>query len=181
MFHVYAAQDDGRIWISPVTVFASVQQSAEKIIRTDYRSALHMEFKAKSEDFDDPKFDKHNLEWVHEGIVPVRVLKKLGIYVPSNQGDPFIYPDGKTPEQVLQEEAELNEPEIPEYKPKYSEIKCEWCGQQVPKNGAAQYSHLRKHINELVNMKMLSKPESKKINSIKLNLKHRKIFRKAFH
>ncbi|KKL63211.1 hypothetical protein LCGC14_2177360 [marine sediment metagenome] len=182
MFHVYVCRDDGRIWKEPITINAGVQQSAEKTVRNHYEDMdiLHFELKLKSDIHDDPRFEKHNLIWAHDGIVSIGKLKSLGIDIPENQSKPFIYPDGKTVKEILAESEEIEEREIEEYVPKYKSINCEWCKQQVPKNGAAQFSHLKKHLSELVASGAMTKKKAKDIRSIKLDSKTKKIFLREF-
>lgn len=59
---------------------------------------------------------------------------------------------------------------------KYEDKKCEWCQDTLPSNGAAQFSHLRKHVSQLQKMKLLSDQDVKEIRSIKLTSEIRKRF-----
>lgn len=175
---------DGRIWRDPITVFASVQQSAEKIVRQDFGDrVLHIELKLKADEYDDPRFSKYNYEWIHEGIAPTKTLKRFNIEVPPNQNKPFLYPDGKTIKEVLEEDTVIESVESAPVKTrtsKYKNVKCKWCDDDIPSNGAAQFSHLKKHINQLVERGILNKSQASKIRSIKLDNKHEKIFADAF-
>lgn len=64
---------------------------------------------------------------------------------------------------------------------KYDRIKCEWCGAQIPSNGAAQFSHLKKHVKELVESKIISESLASEIKKLKLKPNIRKIFEKNFN
>lgn len=64
---------------------------------------------------------------------------------------------------------------------KYDRVQCEWCGSMIPSNGAAQFSHLRKHINELVKKGKLTELAAKSINSTKLSKVMRKLFERHFN
>jgi hypothetical protein len=46
---------------------------------------------------------------------------------------------------------------------------CQWCGESLPSNGAAQFSHLRKHVLQLVKANILTKDQVGEIRSIKLS------------
>ena len=180
LFYVLVHKKDDRIWRVPFMVNAGVQQSAEKITRDHFGDyMLHIEFKAKADEHDDKKYEKYSLDWLHEGIVPVKTLGSLGINIPPNQSVPFVYPDGKTPNQVMKEEETIIEVEE-EIKPKFKLMKCEWCKQEIPKNGAAQFSHLKKHLSELVEKGALTARKAKSIRSTKLDKKIRRIFHKEF-
>lgn len=74
------------------------------------------------------------------------------------------------PAKIFQKE-EVKEVEVPLSKPvgKFELKKCEWCGETLPSNGAAQFSHLRKHIKQLVEGKLLSEENGKEVRSIKLS------------
>ena len=63
---------------------------------------------------------------------------------------------------------------------RYPEATCEWCKEKLPSNGAAQYSHLTKHIKELTNKGFLTKEQAMAIRSIKLSNNIREIFIKHF-
>lgn len=57
---------------------------------------------------------------------------------------------------------------------------CPYCQAEVPTNGAAQFSHLKKHINELVSKGVLDEKQAKSIRSVKLSVKMRKVFKGVF-
>jgi hypothetical protein len=56
-----------------------------------------------------------------------------------------------------------------------NEIKCEWCGDDLPTNGAARFSHLKKHIRELVKKKLLTQEQANLIRKLDLDNEIRKI------
>jgi hypothetical protein len=62
---------------------------------------------------------------------------------------------------------------------KYSKIQCEWCDAEICSNGAAQFSHLKKHLALLVKEEIITDKDSKKVRSTKLTPKMRKIFVEA--
>lgn len=53
---------------------------------------------------------------------------------------------------------------------------CEWCNERLSNNGAAQFSHLKKHLRQLVKMKLLSDDQVSKITSVKLEPEIYKVF-----
>lgn len=63
---------------------------------------------------------------------------------------------------------------------KFGEKTCQWCGEVLPGNGAAQFSHLKKHINWLVSKEVLTKEESQAIRSVKLTPEMEKKFKIGF-
>jgi len=63
---------------------------------------------------------------------------------------------------------------------KYEMKVCFWCHEPVPSNGAASYSHLKKHINELVAKKVLDKEQANAVRSVKLTPEMETIFKEAF-
>jgi hypothetical protein len=67
-------------------------------------------------------------------------------------------------------------PKLSGYQPKL----CPYCSGEVPSNGAAQFSHLKKHINELVGRSVLTKEQADGIRSIKLTPEMAQIFAGAF-
>lgn len=62
------------------------------------------------------------------------------------------------------------------YQPKI----CPYCAGEVPSNGAAQFSHLKKHINDLVGRAVLTKEQADGIRSVKLTPEMAQIFAGAF-
>jgi hypothetical protein len=50
----------------------------------------------------------------------------------------------------------------------YENIKCKWCSENLPKNGAAQFSHLKKHLKQLVSGGRMTQEIFNKVNSITL-------------
>jgi hypothetical protein len=63
---------------------------------------------------------------------------------------------------------------------KYETKVCVWCHEPVPSNGAAQFSHLKKHVNELVAKKVLDKEQANAVRSVKLTPEMEVIFKEAF-
>ena len=53
---------------------------------------------------------------------------------------------------------------------------CEWCSEKLPPHGAARFSHLSKHVKQLVRKKLLTEEQASAINSLKLSDEIRKIF-----
>jgi hypothetical protein len=76
------------------------------------------------------------------------------------------------------EEAKKSGKDLPDAK--YDRIKCIWCKQMIPRNGAAQFSHLKKHVNEIVQDGKITEDEAKEIRSVKLNDKYIDVFKKFF-
>lgn len=62
----------------------------------------------------------------------------------------------------------------------YEEKQCKFCKAKVPSNGAAQFSHLKKHINELLSKNLLTKEQAAGIRSLKLEPAIEKIFIEKF-
>jgi hypothetical protein len=56
---------------------------------------------------------------------------------------------------------------------------CEWCGKELPTNGAAQFSHIKMHFRQLVNKGKLT-PEQANVRSVELSPELRKIFEEHF-
>jgi hypothetical protein len=50
-----------------------------------------------------------------------------------------------------------------------NEVKCEWCGEAIPINGAARFSHLKKHIRELVKKKLLTLEQANAVRKVDLD------------
>jgi hypothetical protein len=46
--------------------------------------------------------------------------------------------------------------------------KCQWCGDVLPSNGAAQFSHLRKHLLRMLVKNILDKEKVNSVRSLKL-------------
>lgn len=57
---------------------------------------------------------------------------------------------------------------------------CQWCGDEVPSNGAAQFSHLKKHVNHLVEKNALTKEQGLAIRKIRLTPDMEKTFKEFF-
>ena len=171
-FDLYQKRRDGRIWLSRCLVLAGTKRDAEKSAKepiSEYDPILIV-FRNKSEDYNSKVFKEyHKSRFHHEGIVSPEELRRLGLEVPKMQIVPYEH------EEIIIEE------EVPEEEePKYKAIKCEFCGEEIPKNGAAQYSHLRKHVKQLVARGVISERDSKKIRKVKLEPATYKIFKKAF-
>ena len=64
---------------------------------------------------------------------------------------------------------------------KYKRIKCQHCGNMIPSNGAAQFSHLKKHVKELLSAGKLTDEQVKEIRSIRLKPEHEQIFAAHFN
>lgn len=62
----------------------------------------------------------------------------------------------------------------------YQPKKCPYCTSDVPSNGAAQFSHLKKHVNELVSRKVLTVEQAAAIRSTKLTEEMQKVFTEAY-
>ena len=63
---------------------------------------------------------------------------------------------------------------------KYNRVKCEWCKQMIPRNGAAQFSHLKNHQNELGGAGKMTEEDMKAVRAVKLDPKVKDIFRVYF-
>jgi hypothetical protein len=57
--------------------------------------------------------------------------------------------------------------------------KCEWCEEILPPNAAGKFSHLRKHIGQLVRAGLLDKGKAQLINKLMLRFDIRKTFEEA--
>ena len=57
---------------------------------------------------------------------------------------------------------------------------CEWCGKDMPTNGAAQFSHIKMHVRQLVDKGKLTKEQAAGVRSVKLSGEIRKIFEEHF-
>jgi hypothetical protein len=50
----------------------------------------------------------------------------------------------------------------------YQNVKCKWCEEALPKNGAAQFSHLKKHLKQLVVAGLMTQEVMNAVNSLTL-------------
>lgn len=50
----------------------------------------------------------------------------------------------------------------------FEDKKCDWCGDVLPSNGAAQFSHLRKHLLRMVDKNIIDKEKVNSVRSLKL-------------
>lgn len=57
---------------------------------------------------------------------------------------------------------------------------CEWCHEEIPSNGAARYSHLKKHVRQLVKKSLLTEEQGQAIRSVELAPEMRAIFEGEF-
>lgn len=62
----------------------------------------------------------------------------------------------------------------------YKQKICEFCGEKVASNGAAQYSHLRKHIAQMLSKNALTREQAAGIRSTKLTPEMLKLFTEFF-
>lgn len=170
-FDIYRLHSDKRIWRSHCLVLANGMRDAEKRARepiTDHDPPIvHMIFRKKAEDYNSKVFKPiHKDGTIHDQILTPKELRDLGLEVPENQTVP------------LDIEVEIDEPEVEEDERKFESAKCRYCGGDVPRNGAAQYSHLRKHVNELLKRGILTPDEAKKIRKVKLVPRLDKLFKR---
>jgi hypothetical protein len=109
-------------------------------------------------------FDKHdlgtNLPEVKEGVYYFEVTGK--------PGDVNFSKMERIRTQREEKEAEQEKP------------KCEWCGEDVSEKGAARFSHLQKHVRQLVRKKALTKQQELEIRSVELSDEIRPIFENNF-
>ena len=175
-FDLYEKRSDDRIWRSRCIVYSSDKKDAEKRAREPIhgkRDLVACIFRKKAENFDSKVFKPAKKETkIHEGIPSTNELRELGIAFTEMQKMPYEY-NGFEPVEEIENEPFRSEP-------KYESIKCEYCGESIPKNGAAQFSHLRKHVKQLVDQGMISDLEAKQIRKVKLNPKMKKRFQNAF-
>jgi hypothetical protein len=45
---------------------------------------------------------------------------------------------------------------------------CQWCGKEIPSNGAASFSHLRSHLKELREKNVITREQEIAVRSLKL-------------
>jgi hypothetical protein len=64
--------------------------------------------------------------------------------------------------------SEVNQEVKPLKVEQFTEIECRWCHEKLPSNGAAQFSHLRKHVNELIRKGDLTMEQATTIRRVKL-------------
>jgi hypothetical protein len=50
----------------------------------------------------------------------------------------------------------------------FEDKKCDFCGDVLPSNGAAQFSHLRKHLLRMVEKNIIDKERANSVRSLKL-------------
>lgn len=63
---------------------------------------------------------------------------------------------------------------------KFKISKCEWCGNELSSGGAARFSHLKKHVRELVKNGVLSQEQANDVHSVKLTDEMRKLFEQHY-
>ena len=175
-FDLYEKRSDDRIWRIRCIVYSSNKKDAEKSAREPThgkRDLIACVFRNKAENHDSKVFKPIKKETkIHEGIPSVNELQELGIAFTEMQKVPYEYNGSEPVEEVENEPVQS--------KPKYELVKCEYCGESIPRNGAAQFSHLRKHVKQLVDRGVVSDLEAKKIKKVKLNPEMKKKFQKAF-
>jgi hypothetical protein len=57
--------------------------------------------------------------------------------------------------------------------------KCKWCTQELSTSSAAQYSHLKKHVSQMIKAKFLTQEQAREIRGIKLSPEMIEIFKQA--
>ena len=176
-FDLYEKRSDDRIWRSRCIVYLSDKKNAEKKAREpihEKRDLVACIFRKKAENYDSKVFKPARKETnIHDGIPSIKELQELGIAFTEMQKVPYEY-ISSGPEEI----EEIEDEQIQE--PRYEPIKCEYCGESIPKNGAAQFSHLRKHVKQLVDRDVISDLEAKKIRKVKLSPGMKKKFKEAF-
>jgi hypothetical protein len=171
-FDIYRKRPDKRIWRSRCIVLASGKKDAEKKAKEPISNhdspILLIVFRKKAEDYNSNVFKPaHKGNRIQDCIPSPEELREVGLETPENQTAPLDIPE--EPEPVVEEE-EFEER-------KFELAKCQYCGGDVPKNGAAQFSHLRKHVNELVKRGILTPDEAKKIRKVKLEPRYDRLFK----
>ncbi len=81
----------------------------------------------------------------------------------------------KKAQKTIEEDEDSTELTI-KHSDKYENKLCKWCNASLPSNGAAQFSHLKRHINQLVKHQNLSSEQAGAIHSIKLTPEMEVIF-----
>lgn len=169
-FLSYNKWPDGRIYKSNIIVYASCLQEAEKRVKVPINGnvSLKVIFKSKSPNYES-KVLRFLSENVMECIAAPDELRRLDIEVPPNQTKL----DG-----IINPEAQVREVKA-SHTSKYKTIKCKYCGRDIFNNGVAQFSHMKKHINDLIDRKILS--DSDKINGLSIPPKIDKILRRSIN
>lgn len=173
LFLIYVLRD-GRIWEEPFSVLSDNKKHAERIVRRDYPDAVHIDFKLKYK-YDD--YEKRAQKYfgldVHEQIPSQKKLASLGIQVPDRQIEPYVYSStADAPEPIRNTDNPHNGRE-------FKSKKCEYCGDDVPRNGAAQFSHLRKHLRQLVDKGWMTKKQMDAIRSVTVSDEVKKLLKGA--
>jgi len=103
---------------------------------------------------------KHRLPDIHNAVIYAFEVNHTGVRLDLN----------KSLESKNEEKQQLPKSEL-----------CEWCKAQLPPNGAAKFSHLKKHINELVKKHKLTQEQANSIRKLKLESEVRKIFEEYYN
>lgn len=99
-------------------------------------------------------FSRH----LRNSSIPVYMQKKVVVHKIS---DSSFIEVAKALAKIPQEEEKIK---IQAFEDK----KCSWCGDMLPSNGAAQFSHLRKHLLKMVDKNIIDKERANSVRSLKL-------------
>lgn len=178
LFNTYVRGSCGRIYNLPNLYFSASKTDAENSVLKcrigGGEEVLGIEFISSNKKYEiiHKKYAKfYNYEH-HQFIAKSKDLEEMDIEIPDIQRKSYEYPF--PPEPEIQEPKKKEKPSL------YNKIKCPYCDDKVSSNGAAQFSHLKKHVRELVKEGAITKRQASGIRSIKLTPRLRKIFKDSF-
>ena len=83
-------------------------------------------------------------------------------------------------QQEMSNSDNSDDPKPEKNEAKYERIECRWCDESIPKNGAAQFSHLKKHVNELKKKGLLTEDQASSVRKLKLEQEIEDVFKSGF-
>jgi len=129
------------------------------------------------------KEQQHSLNDPHDTLLVTLDNYDLGKFVGLKPPKEFTFDNGDMKKIEYRVEHKIKD----EVEPRESitdggfrQLQCQWCASIIPSNGAAQYAHLRKHINHLVNINKLTVVQGNNIRSTKLSDEHIELFKSVF-